>query len=835
MNHQIFKMALVAFVLFFIGTSIALAGTPATPVCSLPPLSQQATNTFCEIIVDNFPFSYLKATIFNAPSGFSVTNGNYFAWCVDADTSIEPGPTYKPIAYFSTDPLPPSLPQTNWNYINYIINHKQGNSTDIQFAIWHYVGGPIPAHELEFYPPTATFSNIVADALANGGSFVPGPGQVVAVILDLGPNIQMNIIEVVCTVIPRNPLGILTHPTSTTVQAGATAQFTVTAEGIPPLYYQWRKEGLNIAGETNTTLTLNAVTFFDPGSYSVTVWNSAGSVTSSPAQLTVFSAMTLLPTLRVPTEHDTKPISSFECNPPNVANLLKYANGGFTTPLIAPFDPGRMTIVLTHGWNSNPDEWAKDMATKISGRFSGPTPNIVAWNWLCAAATGCKLNQAAEQTGNQGRALGEALSFFLAPMGQSYHERIHFIGHSLGTLVNSSAANYLHSHGFSPTNTHVTLFDEAEVGTDFRCRDFFGALHPFWDPLKRRPHYLQPLPKNSAWVDNYVSFAGLLHREARNVILTTGIPANSGGIFSWIADAISFHSYPQAWYGQTVVDPASAQMGYHWSFEEGGFEGAPTNGVVYLQSGSQLNPMANYEAGESYLKQRIDKYRLSLFQFSMRTVSFVGQASGSVSGQVLSSGLEVWDRVIDLRTSGGGGSFTPSSGSNFTNTPAFAWIPLSVPSNAVSVSFDFMLQGDSQSDSFAVSLNGTNILALAFDASLTNLTHNSGLIDVRTYAGQQVELFLGLVGGTSVDASVTVSNFQFYILSTPALQAQLAGDELITSWPLSASDYILETTSLLAETNSWTAVTNVSAIVDFQNTVTNAATDSSKFYRLRKP
>jgi hypothetical protein len=175
------------------------------------------------------------------------------------------------------------------------------------------------------------------------------------------------------------------------------------------------------------------------------------------------------------------------------------------------------------------------------------------------------------------------------------------------------------------------------------------------------------------------------------------------------------------------------------------------------------------------------------------------------------------------------------AGTGAGNTPAYAWIPLNVPSNALSMSFDFMLQGDGNSDSFQAAVNGTNILTLETSLIQTNVTLNSGLIDISQYAGQtNVELFLGVVGGTSTNAELTVSNFQFYVALQPALQAHATGDNLLLSWPLSAQNYSLQTTTNLADPNSWVTLTNVPVIVNFQNTVTNPVFGGSQFYRLKQ-
>lgn len=76
-------------------------------------------------------------------------------------------------------------------------------------------------------------------------------------------------------------------PASQTVSAGAAATFTVTAQGTAPLSYQWNFGGTPISGATNATLVLSSVSSAVAGSYTVTVTNGFGNVTSTTATLTV--------------------------------------------------------------------------------------------------------------------------------------------------------------------------------------------------------------------------------------------------------------------------------------------------------------------------------------------------------------------------------------------------------------------------------------------------------------------------------------------------------------------------------------------------------------------
>jgi hypothetical protein len=78
------------------------------------------------------------------------------------------------------------------------------------------------------------------------------------------------------------------QPADTTVIAGWKAGFTVTATGTAPLTYQWLRDDEPIAQATGPFYQLDPVTAADSGAvFTVRVSNAAGTVTSSPATLTV--------------------------------------------------------------------------------------------------------------------------------------------------------------------------------------------------------------------------------------------------------------------------------------------------------------------------------------------------------------------------------------------------------------------------------------------------------------------------------------------------------------------------------------------------------------------
>lgn len=80
---------------------------------------------------------------------------------------------------------------------------------------------------------------------------------------------------------------ITSQPQSLTVQVGATAEFSVTAQGTPEPAYQWYFNNTPISGATSHTLSIPNAQTTNAGSYTVTVSNNLGTVTSNAATLTV--------------------------------------------------------------------------------------------------------------------------------------------------------------------------------------------------------------------------------------------------------------------------------------------------------------------------------------------------------------------------------------------------------------------------------------------------------------------------------------------------------------------------------------------------------------------
>jgi len=155
------------------------------------------------------------------------------------------------------------------------------------------------------------------------------------------------------------PPTITTQPISQLITTGSNVTFTVAASGAPPLTYQWKKNGAEIAGATTDALALSNVQISDAGIYTVAVSNAGGTVESAPATLSVTSAAGL--TIMNDSFADGERLT---LAPPNSATWLKAQSS--TVATVAP-GSARFT------WNTT-------SADMISGYFtSAGSPVTLAW------------------------------------------------------------------------------------------------------------------------------------------------------------------------------------------------------------------------------------------------------------------------------------------------------------------------------------------------------------------------------------------------------------------------------------------------------------------------
>jgi hypothetical protein len=120
---------------------------------------------------------------------YDVENGVYPGWCLDYHTPlpfddfVEPDVMPIPVMLYSSYCPPDELISDGWDEVNYILNHKHPDAgwSDIHKAINQFVvfGDTVPA------PPEGSIGDqMVDEAMSKDPDWIPGCGDVVAVIVD---------------------------------------------------------------------------------------------------------------------------------------------------------------------------------------------------------------------------------------------------------------------------------------------------------------------------------------------------------------------------------------------------------------------------------------------------------------------------------------------------------------------------------------------------------------------------------------------------------------------------------------------------------------------------
>jgi hypothetical protein len=175
---------------------------------------------------------------------------------------------------------------------------------------------------------------------------------------------------------------IATQPDAVTVLAGESASLSVVAAGTAPLGYRWRKNGSFITGANGSSHTiLNTVTG-DSGSYTVVVTNSAGSITSSVAMLTVSAPPTpdsIRPTLTV-----TSPAAAVTSVTSNTINLTgSAADNQAVTSVLIQYNGGEAVAAAgTNSWSATASlvpgtNTFQITATDVAGNFATTNTRVV--------------------------------------------------------------------------------------------------------------------------------------------------------------------------------------------------------------------------------------------------------------------------------------------------------------------------------------------------------------------------------------------------------------------------------------------------------------------------
>jgi len=272
------------------GGSTSTGGTSTAPVILLQPANQTTTVgsnvSFSVTAVGSGTLSYqwlhnglsisgASGAILSIALVQATDAGTYAVTVSNAAGSVTSSTATLAISSFTVPPVITAQPANTSSIVGASTTFTVGASGSAPLTYQWLIGGtPIAG-------ATAAAFTIPSTALTNAGTYSVtvtnpfGAATSTGAVLSVSATAEPPIFQY--------------QPNSTTVNVNGTASFAVGVVGTPPLTYQWYKGGAVIAGATNSALTFPSAQLTDSGSYTVTITNPVGSVTSTAATLTVTS------------------------------------------------------------------------------------------------------------------------------------------------------------------------------------------------------------------------------------------------------------------------------------------------------------------------------------------------------------------------------------------------------------------------------------------------------------------------------------------------------------------------------------------------------------------
>ncbi len=232
--------------------------------------------------------------------------------------------------------------------------------TNVTFSVTAAGAGPLSFRWLfngQPLPSTGRFAGATSSALTIIGAEFADIGSYMAVV----SNSFGSTFSTAATLLVINPPIILQQPASQTMPAGQGLAFIVTADGTPPLAYQWLFNGVPAVGATASVFWLTNVQSINAGSYAVVVSNAFGSVQSSNTVLAVterapFIARFLAPQTVLAGHGAAFSVLALGSSPMtyqwrrNGADLPGATDATLTLPQVGFDDGGYYNVVVSNAW-----------------------------------------------------------------------------------------------------------------------------------------------------------------------------------------------------------------------------------------------------------------------------------------------------------------------------------------------------------------------------------------------------------------------------------------------------------------------------------------------------
>ena len=219
------------------------------------------------------------------------------------------------------------------------------------------------------------------------------------------------------TVVVVSPIGslptITTGPVGATIAFGASTTLSVVASGDPAPTYQWQVDGVDITGASSSSYVTSM-----PGTYTVMVTNTAGTVTSGPAVVTAATRLANISSRAlVGTGADLEVVGFVVSGPPGTTEQVLVRGVGptlaqfgvpgvLTQPVLTLLDSKGDQIATNAGWNTASNASQIAAAAIATGAFPLPLDSADS-ALLISLAPGAYSAEIIGQNGTTGAALAE--------------------------------------------------------------------------------------------------------------------------------------------------------------------------------------------------------------------------------------------------------------------------------------------------------------------------------------------------------------------------------------------------------------------------------------------
>lgn len=270
-----------------------------------------------------------------------ISNGAGQVVSADAVLSVTTVPATAPVAP-SIVTQPAAVAVNEGNIATFAVGVTGSGPISFQ---WRRNGAAIPG-------ATAAAYTIAAASAANAGNYSVVVSNAAGAVTS--QTATLAVVPAIGTLVAPT---IVTQPVSVVVAPFSTTTLAISASGSAPLTYQWYLDGSPVSDSNGPTLTFESLDAIFNGSYTVTVSNAAGSVTSAPAQLLVIGAP------QIATQPDAASVSEGASATFTVqasGEMLRYqwtrngiavadaVSASYTTPALALADSGAVYAVVVY-------------------------------------------------------------------------------------------------------------------------------------------------------------------------------------------------------------------------------------------------------------------------------------------------------------------------------------------------------------------------------------------------------------------------------------------------------------------------------------------------------